>query len=203
LARTECRGRFSLAEAAAVFAGSGSNQPKGMTHTTPVSTADFASPLRAATAYQFVPCLTSLSPAVAEVRMDPLIDLFYTVNARYRAGAVWAMNSLTAGAVRKIKNAQGDYIWQPSSIAGQPDMLLGHPVMIWESMDDVGTNKLPIAFGNFKRAYTLADIGGSGGMKITVDEVTAPDFTKFYVRKRVGGIPTNNDAVKFLKTTIA
>ena len=86
---------------------------------------------------------------------------------------------------------------------GQPDLLLGYPVFIWEQMDDIGTNKLPVAFGDFKRGYTLIDIGGSGGMRIVVDEVTSPGFVKYYIRKRVGGVPTNNDAVKFLKTTIA
>ena len=95
-----------------------------------------------------VSCPTSLSPAVAEVRMDPPIDLLYAVNAGYRVGASWPMNWLTAAGVRKLKGSDGRYFWQPSSMAGQPDML------------------------RFKRAYTLADIGGTGGMKITVDEVT-------------------------------
>lgn len=191
---------FGSLESTAVFKGSGSNQLKGMTHTAPVSTADFASPLRAATAYQFIACLTSLSPAVAEVRLDPMIDLLHTLNDKYRANGRWAMNSLTAGAVRKIKDSNGQYLWEPSAQAGTPDILLGKPVTIWEQMDDVGTNMLPIAFGDFKKAYTLVE---RIGMRITVDQVTNIGFVKYYIRRREAGIPTNNDAVKFLKTTIA
>jgi predicted phage gp36 major capsid-like protein len=101
---------------------------------------------------------------------------------------------------KKFKDVNGQYLWQPSTTAGQPDRLLGYPVAIWEDLDDVGTNKLPVAFGDFRRAYTVAD---RGQMEITVDQVTAVGFTKFYVRRRVSGLVTNNDAVKFLKATLS
>jgi HK97 family phage major capsid protein len=192
--------QFAITEGQAVISGSGSNQPTGMTHTAPVTTADFASPLRAAAAYQFVPCVTTQSPAVAEITMDPLITLLYSVNATYRANGNWVMNSLTAASIRKLKDMNGQYLWQPSSIVGQPDRLLGYPVAIWEDMDDVGTNKLPVAFGDFRRAYTLAD---RGQLELDVDRITTPGYTKFYVRRRVGGIVTNNDAIKFAKTTLS
>jgi HK97 family phage major capsid protein len=105
--------------------------------------------------------------------------------------------------IRKLKaSTSGDYLWQPSSAGGQPDRLLGYPVAIWEQMDDLdvsggGNATYPIAFGDFRRAYTIAD---RHDVRITKDEVTAVGFTKFYVRKRTYGAPMNTNSVKFLKT---
>lgn len=191
---------FAIQEGTAVISGNGTSKPTGMTNTAPVSTADFASPLRAAAAYQFVPSLSDSSPPVAEVMPDALIDLVYTLNTRYRAMATFVMNSMTTGAVRKLKDSTGQYLWSPGLANGQPDRLLGYPLATWEQMDDISTNGLPIAFGDFKRGYVLVD---RTGMRITRDDVTAIGHVKFFVRRREGGIVKNNDAIKFLKTTIA
>jgi HK97 family phage major capsid protein len=78
-------------------------------------------------------------------------------------------------------------------------MLLGFPVYLTDAMDSVGANNFPVAFGNFRRAYILADHAASG-LRITVDDnITTPGYVKFYIRKRVGGIVANNEAVKLLK----
>lgn len=191
---------FALQEGTAVISGNGTSKPTGMLNTTPTTADDFASPLRAAAAYQYVPCLTSLSPAVAEIRADCLIDLIYTLNSAYRAGSTWVMNSNTIGAVRKLKDTTGQYLWQPSLQMGQPDMLLGYPVEAWEQMQDIGTNNFPVAFGNFRRGYVLAD---RVGLRITRDNVTNVGFVRFYVRRREGGIVLNNDAIKWMRTTVA
>jgi HK97 family phage major capsid protein len=192
--------RFAQLEGQAVLSGDGSSKPTGMLHTSPVTTADQASPLRAAAAYQYLACVSTSSPPVAEILPDKLIDVVYSLNSAYRTGAAWAMNSTTAGSVRKLKDSQGRYLWTDSLVAGQPAQLLGYPVAAWEDMDDVGTNKLPIAFGNFSEGYELID---RSDLRITVDEVTTPGQTKFYMRKRVYGHVRNNDAVKFLKTTLS
>jgi HK97 family phage major capsid protein len=174
-----------------------------MLNTAPVATADFASPLRAAAAYQFVTMDTDAqfvppdgSPAAAGLAADGLIDAIYTLNSAYRTGASWIMNSLTTAGVRKLKDRQGAYMWQPGLQAGQPAELLGYPVATWEQMPDVALNALPIGFGNWKRAYVLVD---RVGMRITRDNVTSIGFVKFYVRRREGGIVLNNDAAKFCK----
>lgn len=122
---------FSVAEGQAVISGSGSNQPTGMLHGAPTAVSDKAG-ARAAAVYEYI-LGGDNSPAGPDG--DALIDLLYKVNARYRANGTWAMNSTTAGAVRKLKaSGTGDYIWQPSTIAGQPDRLLGYPVSIWEDL---------------------------------------------------------------------
>jgi HK97 family phage major capsid protein len=192
--------QFSKTEGQAVLTGDGSNKPTGMLNTTPVTTEDFASPLRAAAAYQYIACPSTSSPAVAEILPDPLQDLVYSVNSKYRANATWTMNSATAGKIAKLKDAQGRYLWQQSLIAGQPSTLLGYPVEIWEDLDDVGTNKFPVAFGDFSRGYLLVDRTQT---RITVDNVTSPGKVKFYVRRREHGAPYNNDAIKFLKITLS
>ena len=63
-------------------------------------------------------------------------------------------------------------------------------------MADVAGGALPVAFGDFRSAYTLCD---RTPLRITVDPYTSVGYIKYYVRRRVGGIVSNNDAVKFLK----
>lgn len=190
---------FAQEEGLAVISGNGSSKPTGMLNTTPVTTADFASPLRAAAAYQFISSDLDAddSPAGIGIRADSLIDTVYTLNSAYRADATWIMNSLTTAAVRKLKTADGAYHWAPGLQAGQPAMLLGYPVATWEQMSDIGANNFPIGFGNWRRAYVLVD---RVGLRITRDAVTSIGHVKFYVRRREGGIVLNNDAAKFIRT---
>ena len=106
------------------------------------------------------------------------------------------MNSTTAGQVRKLKDGiTGAYVWQPGLSQGQPDMLLGYPVNTMEAMPDPNGGAIPIGFGNWRRAYTLCD---RTPLRITVDPYTSVGYVKYYVRRRVYGIPSNNDAAKFL-----
>lgn len=187
--------QFAIQEAEAVIRGNASNKPTGMLNTAPVATADHASPLRAASAYEFIASAASPGPGLLA---DSLMDVIYKLNSRYRSGAQWAMNSNTTAAVRKLKDLDGQYLWAPGLVAGQPDRLLGYGVSTWEQMDDIGANAHPIAFGNFMRAYVLAD---RVGLRITRDNVTNVGFVKWYVRRREGGNVLNNDALKFIKTT--
>ena len=190
---------FASQEGQAVIDGNGTNKPTGMLNTTPVLTSDFASPLRDQDAYQYIACDLDIlgSPQAPGITGDLLIDCVYTLNAKYRAGASWIMNSTTAGAVRKLKDSQGRYLWTDGLQAGQPAMLLGYPVATWEQMPDIGANNFPVGFGNWARAYLLVD---RVGLRITRDEVTTPGLTKFYVRRREGGRVLNNDAAKFIRT---
>lgn len=196
----ECAQEFAYQEGLAVISGNGSGKPTGMLNTTPVLTDDFASPLRAAAAYEYVPSDSDASegsPATPNVTGDALIDAIYKLNAAYRNGASWIMNSATTGNIRKLKTADGQYHWQPSLQAGQPNMLLGYPVNTWEQMPDVGLNEFPVGFGNWRRAYVMVD---RVGLRITRDNITSPGFVKWYVRRREGGIVLNNDAAKFIRT---
>jgi len=187
---------FALLEGDAVIRGDGVSKPTGMTNSAPTNVADQFPPSRAAAVYQFIANVD----AGLLIKADALIDTVYTLNSEYRSGASWAMNSVTTGAVRKLKDSTNQYLWQPGLQAGQPDMLLGYPVATWEQMDSPVNNGHPIAFGNFRRGYVLVD---RVGLRVTRDNVTNVGFVRFYVRRREGGIVLNNDAIKFIKTTTA
>jgi HK97 family phage major capsid protein len=183
---------FSYQEGLAVISGNGTNKPTGMLNTPPTAVADW--PIsRAAAVYQYVNNTTS--PTALDP--DKLIDLVYALNSAYRSGSSYVMNSLTTGGVRKLKDQNNQYLWQPSVQAGQPNMLNGYPVETWEDLDDVAQNKFPVAFGNFPKGYLLVD---RIGMRITRDNVTTPGYVKFYVRRREGGIVLDNNAIKWIRT---
>ena len=180
---------------AAIWSGDGSSKPTGMTNGAPVSTADTASPMRAAAVYQYIPT-NAVSPQA--VNADDVIDLVYALNRAYRRDAQFGCNQNTQAALRKLKSTNGDYYWQPSFQMGQPDRLLGYPVFTYEDMADPTTaDGIYLGFGDWNRAYTL--ITRTGLAMTTDDNITAPGTVKFYIRRRYGGIPCNNDALKFLK----
>jgi HK97 family phage major capsid protein len=184
---------FAEAEGAAVLTGDGSNKPTGMLNTAPSSiTDDLAqSPQRSAEALRYLPIETG-SPASFQ-NGDGLIDMVYSLKAGYRSNAVWAMNSLTGGATRKLKDSQGQYLWAPGIAAGEPSTLLGYPVRYWEDLADLAADSLSILFGDFQRGYLMVD---RAGMRMTVDDITVPGYVNFYIRKRVGGIILDNNAIR-------
>ncbi|WP_210171797.1 phage major capsid protein [Methylobacterium sp. Leaf94] len=134
--------------------------------------------------------------AAAAITGDGLIALVYALGARYRANGSWLMNSATMGAVSKLKDGQGNYLWQPSLILGQPPTLVGKPVYFDESMPDVAAGALPVAFGDWSRFYVINDRVGTSLLR---DPYTAKPFVLFYTRKRVGGGILDPRAVRFLK----
>lgn len=187
--------KFAVEEGIAVISGNGTSKPTGLINTAPVATADFASPERSANAFQLV--ASDLTPGGVGILADSLIDLAATLNSAYRVRATWVMNSLTSAAIRKLKDTTNQYIWQPGLQAGTPDVLLGRPVEIWENMPAIGANNFPVAIGDWRRAYVLAD---RVGLRITRDNVTNVGFVRFYVRRREGGHVLDNHAAKFLQT---
>jgi HK97 family phage major capsid protein len=127
---------------------------------------------------------------------DKLIDLVQSLRAPYRQGAVFVMNSATATAIRKFKTADGAFMWQPGLVEGQPDRLLGYPVVEAEDMPDVAADALPIAFGNFRNGYLIAERTAT---TILRDPFTNKPFVHFYATKRIGGQVLDSEAIKLLK----
>lgn len=187
---------FAIAEAIAFLSGNGTNKPTGMLNTAPTTDTDDASPARNADAFEYI-ALDSSSPTTA-IDPDRLIDLVYRLRAPYRANASWIMNSLTMGTIRKLKDGQNQYLWAPGLQPGQPASLLGFSTNAIEAMDDADTvGNHPLAFGDFRRGYLIVD---RVGLRITVDDnITTPGYINWYIRKRVGGIVLDNNAVKFGK----
>lgn len=127
---------------------------------------------------------------------DVLIDLAYAVKSGYRANAHFVMNRATQAAVRKLKDADGNYIWQPGHAPGQAPTLMGFPVAEAEDMPDIAADSTAVAFGDFRRGYLIVD---RVGIRVLRDPFSAKPYVMFYTTKRVGGGVQDFDAIKLLK----
>ena len=128
-----------------------------------------------------------------------LIDLVHSLKAGHRQGASWVMNSATLAEVRKLKTADGAFLWQPGMVEGQPDRLLGYPVVEAEDMPDIAASAFPIAFGNFRAGYLIAERTAT---QILRDPFTNKPFVHFYATRRVGGQVLDSAAIKLLKIEV-
>ena len=131
---------------------------------------------------------------------DVLIDTVYALKAGYRQNGSWVMNRKTQAVVRKLKDAQGNYLWQPPATAGAQAQLMGFPLVEAEDMPDIAANATPIAFGNFQRGYLVVD---RLGVRILRDPYSAKPYVLFYTTKRVGGGVQDFNAIKLLKFAVS
>jgi HK97 family phage major capsid protein len=181
---------FAVAEGVAFITGDGVNKPKGLL-------AHPIAPDATATWGQLGYLATGVAGAFPGTNpVDKLVDLTYAPKTPYRGGASFLMNRRTVGQVRKFKDSSGQYIWQPSLIAGQAATLLGFPVTECEDMPDVAANAHAIAFGDFAKGYLIVD---RADVRVLRDPYSAKPFVMFYVTKRVGGGVQDFDAIKLLK----
>lgn len=131
------------------------------------------------------------------VTADGLITLFYSLKSEYMRNSTFLMNRSVVGSVRKLKETSTDnYLWQPGLAAGQPDMLLGVPLMMATDMPVAAADSLSVAVGDFKRAYQIVD---RIGIRTLRDPFTEKPFVKFYSTVRVGGDVVNFEAIKLQK----
>jgi HK97 family phage major capsid protein len=131
---------------------------------------------------------------------DAMINLVYSLKAPYREKAVFMMKRATLAEVRKLKDGQGNYLWQPDFQLKQGGTLLGFNVVEAEDMPAIAANSLSIAFGDFKAGYQIVD---RQGIRILRDSFTAKPYVKFYTTKRVGGDVVNFEAIKLLKFAVS
>lgn len=127
---------------------------------------------------------------------DLLIDLVYALKAGYRQNASWVMNRKSQAALRKLKDDNGQYIWQPPATPGSKAMLMGFPVVEAEDMPDIAAGSVPIAFGDFQRGYLVVD---RSGVRVLRDPYSSKPYVLFYTTKRVGGGIQDFEALKLLK----
>lgn len=191
----EIAAEFAAAEGRAFVDGSGINQPKGFLRE-PVSTAGDAG--RAFGTLQYLP--SGEAGDFGSEPQDRLIDLVQSLRAPYRQGAVFVMNAATSTRIRKLKTADGAFLWQPGLVSGQPDTLLGYPVVEAEEMPDIAAGSLSIAFGNFRLGYLIAERQET---QILRDPYSNKPFVHFYATKRVGGQVSNSEAIKLMKFAAA
>ena len=170
--------RIGAKEEEAFFTGDGSGKPLG---------------ILAATGGAETGVTAASSTAVTA---DELMDLFYSLKSPYRKKAVWVLNDSTIKAVRKLKDSTGQYLWQPSLVAGTPDTLLGRPVKTSAYMPVIAAGAKTIAFGDFSY-YRIADRQGRSFKRLN-ELYAANGQVGFLGSQRVDGKLVLSEAVKVL-----
>ena len=170
--------RIGAKEEEAFFTGDGSGKPLGVL---------------AATGGAETGVTAASSTAVTA---DELMDLFYSLKSPYRKKAVWVLNDSTIKAVRKLKDSTGQYLWQPSLVAGTPDTLLGRPVKTSTYMPVIAAGAKTIAFGDFSY-YWIADRQGRSFKRLN-ELYAANGQVGFLGSQRVDGKLVLSEAVKVL-----
>ncbi len=187
----------------ALIDGNGTNKPTGFLAGTPENTGDNDSPARTFGQLEYV--YTGVSDGFGSLDTgspphypaDVFLDCLYVLKKGYRGNARWLLNKDTLKTVRKFKDADGNYIWQPGLQGGEPNRLLGYPTEEMEGIPDIAANAFPVAFGDFRAGYLACNLVG---FRVTVDDnITAPGYVKFYIRKRIGGKLMKDEAIKVIK----
>ncbi len=190
----EVEAAFAEQEGAAFVSGDGTNKPKGFLSYPTVAEANWAWGKIGLTLTGKAGALPDKDPS------DVLIDTVYALKAGYRQNANWVMNRKTQATLRKLKDADGNYLWQPPAAPGQRAMLMGFPLVEAEDMPDAAADATPIAFGDFSRGYLVVD---RTGVNVLRDPYSAKPYVLFYTTKRVGGGVQDFDAIKLLKFATA
>lgn len=163
--------RLAQIEGQAFIAGDGNGKPQGV--------------LAAAAA---VPVLHSGNANT--LTADGIIDCVHDLPTFYARQARFGLNRKTIGVIRKFKDANGQYLWQPGGFggpgfaAGWPATIMGQPYTELPDMPDVAAGATPVIFGDFKMAYVIVD---RLGVRVMRDPFTQKPFILFYTTKRVGG----------------
>jgi HK97 family phage major capsid protein/HK97 family phage prohead protease len=126
---------------------------------------------------------------------DDLLSLINALPDQYSRNTSFLMHRSTLTHIRKLKDATGRFIWQPSAVIGQPDTIFGIPVYSCEEMPIMERNSTPVALADFKSTYKIVDRRDISMMR---DPYTEKPFVKFYATKRVGGDVVNANAIKLL-----
>lgn len=171
---------FAIKENAAFVNGDGVNKPMGLMATTGIA--------------QVKTGLAAALPTDA----DFIFQMIYGLGSAYRQNARFAAASATIAQIRTLKDSTGNYLWQPSLIAGEPATLAGYGLTEISEMDAVAAGKLPMVFGDFKQGYLIAD---RIGVRVLRDPFTKKPFVLFYSTKRVGGLVRDKQAFIALKVS--
>jgi HK97 family phage major capsid protein len=174
--------KFSRDEATAFVSGNGVLKPRGI--------------LSYASGTSFEQIEQVVSGSSGAVTADGLISLVYSLKAPYLAGAAFMMQRATVKEVRKLKDSQNRYLWEPGLNGSTQERLLGYPVYQANDMEAIAANSLSIAFGDFKAGYQIVD---RFGIRVLRDPYSSKPYVIFYTTKRVGGAVKNFEAIKLQK----
>ncbi|OSP54346.1 phage major capsid protein [Pseudoruegeria sp. SK021] len=182
--------KFSRAEASAFITGDGQDKPRGFLNHPLMLNDNWAWG-----SLGYLPTGADGDFATT-APSDSIIELVYALDSQYRGNATFVMNSKTAGAVRKMKDSDGRFLWSDGLAAAEPARLMGYPVLIAEQMPDIAINSAAIAFGDFSAGYTIAE---RPDLRVLRDPFSAKPHVLFYATKRVGGDVSDFAAIKVLR----
>lgn len=171
---------FGKAEGTAFVKGTGTGQPGGFLNDTTLTTG----------------AVTTADSGV--IKADDIISLAYSIPTAYRAKASFVANRTTIAAIRKLKDGQGQYLWQPGLQAGQPETLIGFPLTEAPDVDDVTAGKFPLAFGDWSQGFRIFD---RVNLSVLRDPFSAATngLVRFHARRRVAAGVVKAEALKLLK----
>lgn len=192
--------QFELAENLAFVSGDGNGKPRGFTTYGKVAVGSYDSKTNWGSHAYRVTGVSGAFPTVgAQVNQaDPLLRLIFDFKKQYRENLTWAMSRQTLGVVRTLKDGNGAYAVRDvvSMDEGIMTQCLGYPIEELEDLDEIGADTFSIALGDFYKGYMILD---RLGIQTRRDEITKPGWVIYHFRKRVGGLCTDFDAIKFLK----
>ncbi|WP_246161378.1 phage major capsid protein [Segnochrobactrum spirostomi] len=180
---------FAEQEGTAFVSGDGVNKPKGFLAYPQVADASWSW----GSLGRLVTGVNAGFPATGA--SDVLIDLVYALKAGYRQNATFVMSRKTQAAIRKLKDADGNYLWQPPASIGADATLMNFPLVEAEDMPSIASAGAAIAFGDFRRGYLVVD---RLGVRVLRDPYSAKPYVLFYTTKRVGGGVQDFEAIKLL-----
>ena len=181
---------FGEQEGTAFVSGDGTNKPKGFLSYTNVADSGWSWGNIGYIATGAAGAFKASGPS------DTLIDTIYALKAGHRQNASFVMNRKTQSAIRKFKDADGNYLWRPPATPGQAASLMGFAIAEAEDMPDVAADSASIAFGDFRAGYLVVD---RTGVRVLRDPYSAKPYVLFYTTKRVGGGVQNFEAIKLVK----
>jgi HK97 family phage major capsid protein len=178
---------FSRQEGIAFVGGDGVNKPSGLLTYTDN------------TIHPWGPIGTVVTGNATLLTQDGVINLTNDLPSAFIPNARFIANRKTIGGVRKFKDAQGNYQWQPSMQLGTPQTLLGYPLTEVPDMPDIAANSIPMMFGDFQRGYLVID---RMGVRVLRDPYSNKPYVLFYTTKRVGGGVQNPDVLRYFKVSV-
>lgn len=185
---SEVDGEFAIQENIAFLSGNGTNKPDGiLTYVTGAANAA-KHPFGAITG-------TTVAGAAA-ITTDEIVDLVYSLPSERNGNAKFYLNRTSLAKLRKLKDGQGNYIWQPTYVAGQPSTLQGYPVVEVPGMPNIATGLVSVLFGDMAATYLVID---RVGIRVLRDPFTNKPYVHFYTTKRVGGGVQNPEYMRFIK----
>ena len=186
--------RFARAENAAFVHGTGIDMPRGF----------LSHPIVPATAAAWGELGYVATGVDGDLPgSDPvnvIIDVIYSLGAKYRANGTFVMNSKTAAMLRKLKDVDGRFLWTDAMCQGQPALLFGYPVLTCEDMPDVATDSMAIAFGDFSAGYTIVE---KPDLRVLRDPYSVKPHVQFFATMRIGGDVTDFSAIRLIKFGVA